>query len=71
MNIQRSRLFTVNSHPNSTNTLTLSREINTLRETSAFRAISSAGEHCLHTAGVTGSIPVSPTIKTLYLIDIS
>ena len=26
------------------------------------RAISSAGEHCLHTAGVTGSIPVSPTI---------
>ncbi len=24
-------------------------------------AISSAGEHCLHTAGVTGSIPVSPT----------
>ena len=25
------------------------------------RAISSAGEHCLHTAGVTGSIPVSPT----------
>ena len=25
-------------------------------------AISSAGEHCLHTAGVTGSIPVSPTI---------
>ena len=28
-----------------------------------FRAISSAGEHCLHTAGVTGSIPVSPTMK--------
>src|SRR6476620_3486115 len=27
----------------------------------AARAISSAGEHCLHTAGVTGSIPVSPT----------
>ena len=26
------------------------------------RAISSAGEHCLHTAGVTGSIPVSPTL---------
>ncbi len=30
-----------------------------------FRAISSAGEHCLHTAGVTGSIPVSPTIPCL------
>ena len=28
----------------------------------ARRAISSAGEHCLHTAGVTGSIPVAPTI---------
>src|SRR6266571_252063 len=27
----------------------------------ASRAISSAGEHCLHTAEVTGSIPVSPT----------
>src|SRR5690606_15145456 len=26
------------------------------------RAISSAGEHCLHTAGVAGSIPASPTI---------
>ena len=26
------------------------------------RARSSAGEHCLHTAGVTGSIPVAPTI---------
>jgi hypothetical protein len=25
-------------------------------------AISSAGEHCLHTAGVAGSIPASPTI---------
>ena len=25
-------------------------------------ANSSAGEHCLHTAGVTGSIPVAPTI---------
>ena len=25
-------------------------------------ARSSAGEHCLHTAGVTGSIPVAPTI---------
>jgi hypothetical protein len=24
-------------------------------------ARSSAGEHCLHTAGVTGSIPVAPT----------
>src|ERR1051326_3207584 len=32
-------------------------------ETTA-RAISSAGEHCLHTAGVTGSIPVSPTSKS-------
>jgi hypothetical protein len=29
----------------------------------AARAISSAGEHCLHTAGVTGSIPVSPTLE--------
>jgi hypothetical protein len=28
---------------------------------SDFGAISSAGEHCLHTAGATGSIPVSPT----------
>jgi hypothetical protein len=27
------------------------------------RAISSAGEHCLHTAGVAGSIPASPTNK--------
>ena len=27
------------------------------------RAISSAVEHCLHTAGVTGSIPVSPTTR--------
>src|SRR5882672_4464824 len=26
------------------------------------RARSSAGEHCFHTAGVTGSIPVAPTI---------
>ena len=25
------------------------------------RAISSAGEHCLHTAGVAGSNPASPT----------
>ena len=29
------------------------------------RARSSAGEHCLHTAGVTGSIPVAPTNKLL------
>ena len=28
---------------------------------SRFRAISSAGERCTHTAEVTGSIPVSPT----------
>ena len=28
------------------------------------RAISSAVEHCLHTAGVSGSIPLSPTIKS-------
>ena len=27
------------------------------------RARSSAGEHSLHTGGVTGSIPVAPTIK--------
>src|SRR5208337_4076716 len=27
-------------------------------------ARSSAGEHSLHTGGVTGSIPVAPTIKT-------
>lgn len=26
-----------------------------------YRAVSSAVEHCLHTAGVTGSIPVPPT----------
>ena len=31
------------------------------------RARSSAGEHCLHTAGVTGSIPVAPTIFFLCL----
>ena len=30
--------------------------------TSLYRAVSSAVEHCLHTAGVTGSIPVLPTI---------
>jgi hypothetical protein len=28
------------------------------------RVVSSAVEHCLHTAGVTGSIPVPPTITT-------
>ncbi len=28
----------------------------------AHRAVSSAVEHCFHTAGVTGSIPVPPTI---------
>lgn len=28
-----------------------------------FRAFSSAGEHFLHTEGVIGSIPVTPTIK--------
>ena len=27
------------------------------------RAVSSAVEHCLHTAGATGSIPVSPTMR--------
>jgi hypothetical protein len=27
------------------------------------RAVSSAVEHCFHTAGVTGSIPVPPTNK--------
>ncbi len=32
-----------------------------------WRAVSSAGEHCFHTAGVTGSIPVPPTIKIKYL----
>src|SRR5215470_16590244 len=31
------------------------------------RARSSAGEHTLHTGGVTGSIPVAPTITT-YLV---
>ena len=29
------------------------------------RAISSAGEHCLHTAGVAGSNPASPTNETI------
>src|SRR5271156_1436726 len=32
------------------------------------RAVSSAVEHCFHTAGVTGSIPVPPTIKNQALI---
>ena len=32
------------------------------------RARSSAGEHCLHTAGVAGSIPAAPTID---LVDAS
>ena len=27
------------------------------------RAVSSGVEHCLHTAGVTGSTPVSPTME--------
>ena len=31
---------------------------------------SSGGEHCLHTAGVTGSIPVAPTIYFLYTTTI-
>lgn len=35
-----------------------------MRAPNGARVISSAGEHCLHTAGVTGSIPVSPTIPT-------
>jgi hypothetical protein len=34
----------------------------------AARAVSSAGEHSLHTRGVTGSIPVPPTI-TIALYD--
>src|SRR5438270_296238 len=33
------------------------------RERSGRRARSSAGEHCLHTAGVAGSIPAAPTIE--------
>src|SRR5690606_2552580 len=28
------------------------------------RAVSSAGEHTLHTRGVTGSIPVTPTVSS-------
>jgi hypothetical protein len=32
-----------------------------------FWAVSSAVEHCFHTAGVTGSIPVPPTIKNSHL----
>ena len=31
---------------------------------------SSAGEHCLHTAGVTGSIPVAPTILLFVFKDL-
>ena len=31
--------------------------------TRAFRALSSAGEHTLHTGGVVGSIPTAPTIS--------
>jgi hypothetical protein len=30
-------------------------------------AVSSAVEHCFHTAGVTGSIPVPPTTTTEHL----
>ena len=33
------------------------------------RARSSAGEHSLHTGGVTGSIPVAPTIRTKRLAE--
>jgi hypothetical protein len=33
------------------------------------RAVSSAVEHCFHTAGVTGSIPVPPTIPIDQLPD--
>lgn len=33
-----------------------------LSYTRAFRALSSAGEHTLHTGGVVGSIPTAPTI---------
>ncbi len=40
--------------------LTLQSPESTIR--ALFRAVSSAVEHCLHTAGVTGSIPVPPTI---------
>ncbi len=32
------------------------------------RAASSAGEHSLHTGGVTGSIPVPPTINDLIFL---
>ncbi len=31
-------------------------------------AISSVGEHCLHTAGVAGSIPASPTNKSIIYV---
>ncbi len=34
-------------------------------------ARSSAGEHCLHTAGVTGSNPVAPTIRQTYRSSLS
>jgi hypothetical protein len=34
-------------------------------------AVSSAVEHCFHTAGVTGSIPVPPTIKINKLAKIT
>jgi hypothetical protein len=34
------------------------------------RAISSAGEHCLHTAGVAGSNPASPTMNIKELAEI-
>src|SRR5438874_13009482 len=35
------------------------------RISSSARALSSAGERCLHTAEVTGSKPVAPTLKVL------
>ena len=37
---------------------------------SVLRAVSSAVEHCLHTAGVIGSIPIPPTNKTKDLRNI-
>ena len=36
---------------------------------SVLRAASSVGEHCLHTAGVTGSNPVPPTIFLCFQLD--
>ena len=36
----------------------------------AWRAVSSAVEHCFHTAGVTGSIPVPPTTLKQAVFDI-